>query len=86
MTIKNNAVTVEFFESKKYPTKVPFNPPIKYPEYQGTELDPDNKIYDHVRQILYKSGLDKGNFNTPEWNPFKDRFKNWIAEYIKYQV
>ena len=62
MTINNNTVAVEFFESKDYPRDVPFNPPIKYPEYQGTELDPNNKIYDHVRQILYKSGLDKENF------------------------
>ena len=62
MTIKNNTVAVEFFESKDYPRNVPFDPPKKYPEYEGSELDPNNKIYDHVRQILYKSGLEQREF------------------------
>jgi uncharacterized protein (DUF362 family) len=83
MTINNNTVTVEFFESKDYPRNVPFNPPIKYPEYEGSELDPNNKIYDHVRQILYKSGLDKENFNKPNWNPFKDIVKPGMTVFLK---
>lgn len=83
MTINNNTVTVEFFESKDYPRNVPFNPPIKYPEYEGSELDPNNKIYDHVRQILNKSGLDKENFNKPNWNPFKDIVKPGMTVFLK---
>ena len=82
MTINNNTVAVEFFESKDYPRELPFNPPIKYPEYQGTELDPNNKIYDHVRQILYKSGLDKENFGTINWNPFKDIVKPGMTVFV----
>jgi len=83
MTINNNKVTVEFFESKNYPRKVPFNPPIQYPEYQGTEIDHENKIYDHVRQILYKTGLDKENFDTPKWNPFKEIVRPGMTVFIK---
>ena len=70
-------------KQKIIPRSVPFNPPVKYPEYNGTELDPNNKIYDHVRQILYKSGLDKENFNKPNWNPFKDIVKPGMTVFIK---
>jgi uncharacterized protein (DUF362 family) len=83
MTINNNTVAVEFFESKNYPRDIPFNPPKKYPEYTGSELDPNNKIYDHVRQILYKSGLDKENFNKPDWNPFKDIVNPGMTVFVK---
>ena len=83
MTINNNKVAVEFFESKNYPREVPFNPPVKYPEYDGNELDPNNKIYDHVRQILFKAGMDKENFNKPNWNPFKDVVKPDMHVFVK---
>jgi uncharacterized protein (DUF362 family) len=83
MTINNNTVAVEFFGTKDYPRDVPFNPPIKYPEYDGNELDPNNKIYDHVRQILFKSGLDKENFNKPNWNPFKELVKPGMTVFLK---
>jgi len=83
MTINNNNVAVEFFGTKDYPREIPFNPPVKYPEYTGNDIDPNNKIYDHVRQILYKSGLDKENFNTPNWNPFKDIVKPGMTVFLK---
>jgi uncharacterized protein (DUF362 family) len=83
MTINNNTVAVEFFGTKDYPREVPFNPPVKYPEYEGNELDPNNKIYDHVRQMLFKSGLDKENFNKPNWNPFKDIVKPGMHVFLK---
>ncbi|MCJ7650917.1 MAG: DUF362 domain-containing protein [Candidatus Lokiarchaeota archaeon] len=83
MTIKNNTVAVEFFGTKDYPRDVPFHPPVKYPEYDGTEVDPKNNIYDHVRQVLYKIGLDKENFNKPNWNPYKDIVKPGMTVFIK---
>ena len=83
MTIDKNLVVVDFFESKDYPRNVPFNPPVKYPEYEYTDLDPENLIYDHVRQMLYGMGMDKENFNTSAWNPFKDIVKPGMTVFIK---
>ena len=57
-----------------YPLFSPFNSDISYPEDPfkgGLELDPSNRVYNAVRQALHLLGLDKENFDTPKWNPFK---------------
>lgn len=64
--------------SKEYPKEEPYNPSNFYPEYPFTQdciSKEDNKIYDAVRNLLYKLGMDSEHFNTAQWNPFKEIIK-----------
>lgn len=54
---------------KQYPTRSPFNPPEKYPEYEGDVFDETNMVYSAVRELLYSLGMDKENFGAKYWNP-----------------
>lgn len=56
----------------QYPTRAPFNPSEKYPEYIGDDFDETNTIYSAVRKLLYSLGMDKENFGTKNWNPLGD--------------
>ncbi len=50
-----------------------FSPSIKYPEYPFNEISPlPNLIYDAIRNILYRMGLDHMNYGTPKWNPLRE--------------
>ncbi len=83
MGFDNHDVAVTFSGLTDYPRQVPFNPPQKYPEYRGTELDPGNQVYHYVRETLYRLGLDKENFNTPAWNPFKEVVEPGMTVFLK---
>ncbi|MBN1972647.1 MAG: DUF362 domain-containing protein [Sedimentisphaerales bacterium] len=55
-----------------YPSKPPYSPNIRYPEYlfdDNTLSDEANHAYDGVRNALRLSGLDTEHFGTKEWNP-----------------
>ncbi|HPQ70501.1 MAG TPA: DUF362 domain-containing protein [bacterium] len=53
-----------------YPARAPFHPPARYPELApDTPLDPENKVYAHVRDCLRHLGLDAAADDTPRWNP-----------------
>ncbi len=57
-----------------YPLLSPFNSDFSYLEdpFKGElKLDSSNRVYSAVRQALYLLGLDKENFDTPDWNPLK---------------
>jgi len=54
---------------KQYPTRAPFNPPEKYPEYNGDVFDEHNSVYPAVRELLYSLGMDTEHFGTENWNP-----------------
>ncbi|MEO0129927.1 MAG: DUF362 domain-containing protein [candidate division WOR-3 bacterium] len=59
-----------------YHKKIPFDPPEKYPELSFvSQIDGENRIYPMVRELLQKLGLDKENFGTKDWNPFKEIIK-----------
>lgn len=62
-----------------YPDKnTYFNPSESYPEYkwkQDSISIEKNEIYDMLRQSLYFLDLDKENFGSENWNPFKDIIK-----------
>ena len=83
MGFDNHDVAVTFTGLTDYPRQVPFHPPQKYPEYRGTQLDLCNQIYHYVRETLYRLGLDKENFNTPAWNPFKDVVEPGMMVFLK---
>src|SRR5512139_3323619 len=76
-------VAIQFVDQKTYPDRMPFDPPVKYPEYEGTSLDPQNHVYDGVRNMLYHLGLDRENFNTKNWNPFSETIKPGMTVFIK---
>jgi uncharacterized protein (DUF362 family) len=57
---------------EEYPLP-PYSAPQKYPEYpfkETAKLNTDNYVYEAIRSILLLSGMDKGNANTADWNPF----------------
>lgn len=83
MSNNNGKVAVTFTEKKGYPDKVPFDPPEKYPEYSGSAIDQDNFIYAMVRDTLYSLGMDKENFNSDKWNPFKEIIQPGMTVFIK---
>lgn len=59
-----------------YPDRPPFSPHIKYPEYSLDDTNAEeNRVYNAVRNSLFLLGMDKDNFNTALWNPFKEIIK-----------
>ncbi len=85
MTIHNNKVSVVSDDSvNDYPKNPPYHPPKLYPEYPlSTETDGTNKIYGMVRILLYQLDLDKENFGSKSWNPFKGIIKEGNTVVIK---
>lgn len=57
--------------SHQYPNRAPFDPPRAYPEFAGASrtLDPENRVFDMVREALRLLALDSSRFGTCEWNP-----------------
>lgn len=69
-----------------YPAE-PFDPPERFPEFSKSGLiknvNPQNKIYEMVRRLLYLLDLDKEHYQTPEWKPFKSLVKSGDKIVIK---
>ena len=83
MNIDNNTIAAIFSDIKSYPKNNPFHPPLAYPEYRGSGIDSGNRIYGLVREILHKLNLDSENYDTEDWNPFKDIVKPGMTVFIK---
>ena len=67
--------------SIEYPYEEPFNPSESYPEFIFGETSKlPNQIYEAIRNLLRIHNLDKDNFNTEKWNPFK----SYIKEKVMY--
>lgn len=75
-----------------YPASAPFDPHIAYPEYPfGPEAtSTTNHVYEAVREVLARAGLDREHFGTSEWNPLRDLVPNngtvlikpnWVRHY-----
>jgi len=84
----NEVVAISYSkEAIVYPSKSPYNPPKVYPElaFNGLNfgVDEDNKVYELVRLSLYLAGLDKENYGTKFWNPFKELVKEGEIVFIK---
>ena len=70
--VKENIVGVRQIEFDSYPSSPPFDPGKKYAEYDFEHYSESNDVYDSVRNILFDLKLDIENFNTKDWNPFKE--------------
>ena len=66
-----NPAAVRRLKDAIYPV-FPYRPPMYYPEFGKwhKDIDPENYVYDAVRNILRDLGLDRDNFDQPNWNPF----------------
>jgi uncharacterized protein (DUF362 family) len=70
--------------SSSYPTSPPFNPSIRYPEYNWGEISSEtNDVYSAVRSNFILLGLDKENNETPDWNPLSHIIKPGDSVFIK---
>ena len=83
MNLNDKNVGIHFVNSNKYPAKAPFDPPLKYPEYRGEKVDPENLVYAGIRNILFRLGLDNTNYNKKNWNPFGQYIKPGMTVFIK---
>ena len=70
-------VYIKQLNKNKYPSSAPYNPPNNFPEYPfgDKELDRSNMVYQQIRNLLYEMDLDRDNFNTKKWNPFRELIK-----------
>jgi uncharacterized protein (DUF362 family) len=75
-----------------YPTSLPFDPHVAYPEYPFGEsaISHENPVYEAVREVLRAAELDSSHFGTSQWNPFGDLVPsrgtvllkpNWVRHY-----
>ena len=83
--ISNLNVSIYHKCDLEYPKETTYSPHIRYPEYKMNDISEKEKnhIYDAVRNSLILLGLDKKNYNTPQWNPFKDIIKPTNTVVIK---
>ena len=86
--MNKNIIAIKKIKAR-YP-HVPFHPSKKYPEYPFQEIGEENRVYDAVRKLFSELGLDKKNYGTKKWNPFREIIKpgqtvlinpNWIRHY-----
>ena len=74
--ISNLKVSIYHEPGVIYPETPPYDPHFAYPEYFLNNISiRENRVYNAVRNNLFLLGLDKNNFDTPQWNPFKDIIK-----------
>lgn len=82
--ISNLKVSIYHEPDIVYPEKPPYNPHTAYPEYFLNNVSIEaNDVYNAVRNALFLLGLDKKNYNTPQWNPFKDIIKHGNTVVVK---
>jgi uncharacterized protein (DUF362 family) len=87
---------IEVNENSFYPNSYyNYNPDSLYPEYIWSNVDISNEknhIYEMVRNCLIGLKMDADNFNTENWNPFREFIKegdtvvikpNWVLHYNK---
>jgi uncharacterized protein (DUF362 family) len=73
--LDKEAVKFAYVENIKYPDFPPFDPPVQYPEYAFSGLDPSNQVYHAVRELFIGLELDKAYLGTKDWNPLGELIK-----------
>ncbi len=71
MTADPRLVAIVDSGQMSYSRRPPFHPHEAFPEmpYARHELDPANRIYGAVRELLHLLALDAENYGTGDWNP-----------------
>jgi uncharacterized protein (DUF362 family) len=80
---RSSQVAIQFVDPKAYHDTQPYDPPAMYPEYEGASIDPRNHVYAGVRNMLFRLGLDRDNYNTRRWNPLGELIKPGMTVFIK---
>jgi hypothetical protein len=64
---------IQLTDARSYPA-LPFAPPERYPElgFLPDAVDPGNRVYAGVRELLRAQGCDAARFGTPHWSPLSD--------------
>jgi uncharacterized protein (DUF362 family) len=71
--LNDASVAVYHEPGLRYPMEAPYSPHARYPEYPLKHTGRNaNSVYDAVRQTLFLLNLDRNNFGTSHWNPFKE--------------
>ncbi len=65
---------IHFSGARGYPQRPPFAPPEHYPELAAfpPEIDPGNRVYAGVRELLRALGYDRPRFGSADWSPLSD--------------
>ena len=72
----NLDVSVYHNSALEYPDEPPYSPHIRYPEYFfDNTIQKENGVYGALRNALFLLDMDKDNFNTAHWNPFREIIK-----------
>ncbi len=59
-----------------YNNELPYHPYKNYPELPFSATSKTfNYPYDLLRKLFFEIGFDRDNFNTKQWNPFKELIK-----------
>jgi uncharacterized protein (DUF362 family) len=68
-------VSIFHNDSLAYPLNPPFDPDQIYPEMENfavpARLNPANKVYAAIRELLHDYGYDLARYGTQAWNPFQ---------------
>lgn len=68
--LARTAVAVHRDPQARYPTEPPFHPHERFPEYPFDAVAGEpNRVYEGVRDVLLRLGLDAARAGTRDWNP-----------------
>lgn len=54
-----------------YCREIPFHPSKRYPECPFEHQSAKNRVYDAIRTLFLRLGLDRTHYNMPSWNPLR---------------
>ncbi len=52
-----------------YCREIPYHPSTRYPEYPFEHYSTTNRVYDAIRTLFFRLGLDRTHYNMSSWNP-----------------
>ena len=82
--ISNLNVSIHEDSELEYSKEPPYSPSVRYKEYFFSHINKTgNTVYDAVRNTLYLLNLDKDNYGTSLWNPFKELIKSGNTVVVK---
>lgn len=77
-------VAIHRLETPSYPDSPPYHPHKAYPEYATPgRAGPENQVYDAVRDLFLRLGLDSEAAGTPAWNPLGSTIRPGDKVFLK---